>query len=226
MRDNLYKMVQEDIKAKIEMGVFGHNQKLPSEDELCEIYAVSKVTLRKSLSLLIDQGYLQAKSRVGYFVTVPENSHFILQYDAESGCADTIDHREVARVSVIEQPLAHHPRTHRIEVVRRFYSGGLPVALETRSVWVRHSVPAGRDNALLQYQEQVFANIHHYTQHKKMKIRALTGSPEVCAFLDAFEDDPLLGVDIQYFDKYNALFAATETYYASESGLLQAAVER
>lgn len=224
MTDNLYKMVLEDLKTKIETGFFAQGQKLPSEDDLCNAYSVSKVTLRKSLSLLIDQGYLQAKSRVGYFVTVPENNQFVIQYDTESGCAETISYHEVVRVSATRT--TRHQAANRVEAIRLFYSEGLPVTVEIRSIWVNHSVPEEDADALLRYQEQVFADIHHYTLHKRMKVRALHGSPEVCDFLDSFEDDPLLGVDVQYFDKYNTLFAATETYYASECGLLQAMVDR
>lgn len=231
MKSNLYKTIQEDLKNKIESGVFEQNQKLPSEEELCGHYSVSKVTLRKALSLLIDEGYLQAKSRVGYFVKIPENNNFVIQFDAEYASTSPVDREDVVRASATEQIGADKNAYYQVEVVRRMYSNGMVAAVEACSVWMHHGMSAASSGAasgeaLLRRQQKVFSNIHYYTERKEMKIRALTGSEELCEWLDCFEDDPLLCVEVRYYDKYGILFAQTETYYAGEYGVLRAEINR
>ncbi|HEM5180161.1 TPA: UTRA domain-containing protein [Streptococcus suis] len=56
-----YKKVYQDIKKKIEEQVWSTGQALPTENELMEVYSYSKDTIRKALSLLEMDGYIQKK---------------------------------------------------------------------------------------------------------------------------------------------------------------------
>jgi len=54
-----YKAVYNDIKSKINDGILPPKQELPSESELMQEYGFSKDTIRKALSLLEMDGYIQ-----------------------------------------------------------------------------------------------------------------------------------------------------------------------
>ncbi|MBN6066630.1 UTRA domain-containing protein [Aggregatibacter actinomycetemcomitans] len=54
-----YKKVYNEIKAKITNGTLAAKQELPSESELMQDYGFSKDTIRKALSLLEIDGYIQ-----------------------------------------------------------------------------------------------------------------------------------------------------------------------
>ncbi|HFI0252266.1 TPA: GntR family transcriptional regulator [Streptococcus suis] len=56
-----YKKVYADIKEKIEQNIWQANQEMPTENELMEIYSFSKDTIRKALSLLEMDGYIQKR---------------------------------------------------------------------------------------------------------------------------------------------------------------------
>lgn len=56
-----YKKVYADIKEKIEQNIWQSNQEMPTENELMEIYSYSKDTIRKALSLLEMDGYIQKR---------------------------------------------------------------------------------------------------------------------------------------------------------------------
>ncbi|HFI0601414.1 TPA: GntR family transcriptional regulator [Streptococcus suis] len=56
-----YKKVYADIKEKIEQNIWQANQEMPTENELMEIYSYSKDTIRKALSLLEMDGYIQKR---------------------------------------------------------------------------------------------------------------------------------------------------------------------
>lgn len=57
-RNALYLQIYDDICAKIEAKILNAGDKLPTEQRLCEIYDVSRVTVRKALDFLIKEGII------------------------------------------------------------------------------------------------------------------------------------------------------------------------
>ncbi len=72
MKHIKYLTIKEDIKNKIQISEYRPNQILPSENELCKIYGVSRITVRKALDELIHDGILYSIKGKGSFVK--ENS--------------------------------------------------------------------------------------------------------------------------------------------------------
>ena len=64
----LYLQLKNKLQDSIESGILAPGSKLPTEFELSEQYSVSRVTVRKALKELSDQGYLERKSGKGTFV--------------------------------------------------------------------------------------------------------------------------------------------------------------
>ncbi|MGT2666332.1 GntR family transcriptional regulator [Streptococcus rifensis] len=56
-----YMHVYKDIKQKIEENIWQENQELPTENELMEYYSYSKDTIRKALSMLAIDGYIEKR---------------------------------------------------------------------------------------------------------------------------------------------------------------------
>ena len=56
MELQLYKFIVEDIKSKIVGGILNPGDKLPTEQELTELYDASKSTVRKSMGILSNAG--------------------------------------------------------------------------------------------------------------------------------------------------------------------------
>lgn len=63
-----YQAIYEDLKQKIENKEILANTFLPSENELMSIYHCSRDTIRKALSLLLQNGYIQKNKGKGSFV--------------------------------------------------------------------------------------------------------------------------------------------------------------
>ncbi len=64
----LYFQLEQIIKSKILTGGFTPGEKIPTEDELCETYQVSKITVRKAISNLVSEGLLDRKQGRGTFI--------------------------------------------------------------------------------------------------------------------------------------------------------------
>jgi biotin operon repressor len=67
---NLTEKVSEFIMQKISKGIYLPGDLIPSERELSETIDVSRVTIRRGLKQLIDEGLLEAKSKKGYIVPI------------------------------------------------------------------------------------------------------------------------------------------------------------
>lgn len=63
-----YKQIYEDLKQKIEGGVYPPETSLPTEFELIDIYHCSRNTVRRAISDLADLGYVQSIHGKGVIV--------------------------------------------------------------------------------------------------------------------------------------------------------------
>lgn len=70
MREKIakYQQIKQDITRKIGEMEYRPNQVIPSENELCELYGVSRITVRKAIDELVHQGLLYRIKGKGSFV--------------------------------------------------------------------------------------------------------------------------------------------------------------
>ncbi|GLO63080.1 transcriptional regulator [Vibrio sp. MACH09] len=64
----VYLQIVDNLVEKIKSGDYAEGDMLPSENTLCEIYDVSRMTLRKSLALMVEQDFLYRIKGTGTFV--------------------------------------------------------------------------------------------------------------------------------------------------------------
>lgn len=65
----MYARIERDLRQAIGSGELPLGSRVPSEEELCRKYAVSRMTARQALSRLADAGLLVRRQGVGTFVT-------------------------------------------------------------------------------------------------------------------------------------------------------------
>ncbi len=63
----LYKKLYREIKKNIESRTWEEGEKIPSEKELCEKYNVSRITVRRSISMLESDGLIKTVKGAGSF---------------------------------------------------------------------------------------------------------------------------------------------------------------
>ncbi|MBS1371716.1 MAG: GntR family transcriptional regulator [Lentisphaeria bacterium] len=61
-------VIHADLFQQIEGGLFAPGAKLPSENELMKRYSVSRMTMRKVLRMLADEGYVASRAGIGWEV--------------------------------------------------------------------------------------------------------------------------------------------------------------
>ncbi|MVZ66227.1 UTRA domain-containing protein [Sphingobacterium sp. DK4209] len=74
----LYKQVFEELKSKIDSGLYKMGDLLPSENELCKMYFTTRPTVRQALNDLSNLGYIVRQHGKGSIVSEPKNGLGIL----------------------------------------------------------------------------------------------------------------------------------------------------
>jgi DNA-binding GntR family transcriptional regulator len=74
-----YIKINQVIAEQIDQGMLAPGQKLPSERQLAESFATTRVTLREALSLLEADGLIYREDRRGWFISYPR-----LRFDLNS----------------------------------------------------------------------------------------------------------------------------------------------
>lgn len=68
----LYYQLKEILVEKIKSNAWELSSKIPTERELCDLYKVSRITVRQALEQLEKEGFLYRKQGKGTFVTAPK----------------------------------------------------------------------------------------------------------------------------------------------------------
>lgn len=65
----LHERLRDDLRAKIDSGIYGPGERIPSENKLSQIYGMSRVTVRSALNELVNAGLLIRRKGSGTYVS-------------------------------------------------------------------------------------------------------------------------------------------------------------
>ncbi|MFV0529092.1 MAG: GntR family transcriptional regulator [Lachnospiraceae bacterium] len=81
----LYFQLRELLLAEIKKGNFKSDELIPTENELCEIFELSRTTVRQAIAELVQEGYLYRMKSKGTFVARPKiNQNFLTKIESFS----------------------------------------------------------------------------------------------------------------------------------------------
>ena len=103
MPKSKYETIYKDLKLKIESGEFPQGELLPSENSLIPIYGCSRNTLRRAISRLVTDGYvqtIQGKGVRNIFIPVDQTSYTI--GGIESFKESSIRNRKVGTTRILQ----------------------------------------------------------------------------------------------------------------------------
>lgn len=136
----LYRQLMQRLKSDIATGVYPVHGRIPSEQELCETYQVSRVTVRKALLDLVKDGLLIRHQGKGTYVAVPRIQRDLRQITSFHaacrimGCTASTKlihmHWQHATPEDVEN-LHVEPGEMVLEMCRLRFADNLPVMLET-----------------------------------------------------------------------------------------------
>lgn len=113
-----YYLLKRDLAEKIENEEFPSDTPIPSERELMETYQVSRITVRKAIDELVNEGYLYKIQGKGTYVKSDEKSSDLF---AITSCTEDVlrlGMKPSKKVMVAELVLANAKRAKALEITQ------------------------------------------------------------------------------------------------------------
>lgn len=228
-----YQVLQNDIKRDILTGIFREGDLLPSENELCARYNVTRSTVRKALDGLVNDGYIIKKQGKGSIVYIKRNSLGLLSF---KGFSDVLgdDKRKIRTIQLQEPIIIKWPKNYfyplndqelesgSIFLNRLRFVDDNPVMLE--HTWIPNIALEGfLDGPLVN--DSLFTTLRQKYQLEVTNvfqdIRAVPADPNVAGMLNTYPSAPLLHVYRRYATSrkelmiYSSLYCNTDKYFIS-----------
>jgi GntR family transcriptional regulator, frlABCD operon transcriptional regulator len=99
----LYDQLKQIIKDSIVQEVYKQGERLPNEAELCEIYGVSRITVRRAIQELTEEGLLERKQGKGTFVMRTKLARELVSVDGFTDFNKQLGKNPSKRILVCEE---------------------------------------------------------------------------------------------------------------------------
>lgn len=139
----LYQQLSDEIKEQIILGKLKAGDRLMTEAELSQQYEVSRITVRKAIELLVDEGYVMRKQGIGTFIAekklrrVVDSDNLVRSFSETSRMSGQEPSSELLSMEWIlpETSIQHHLHVNEgekvLKIVRLRKIDGIPVMVET-----------------------------------------------------------------------------------------------
>ncbi|RHW16849.1 GntR family transcriptional regulator [Sphingomonas gilva] len=223
-----YMILADKLRGRLEAGEFEVGAQLPTEDDLCDAYKVSRYTIREALRVLEGQGYIQRKRRAGTRVLshapvtvyrhVTSSASDLLHYVRETTVAfekpiRTQADRALARLLGCEELRQWYLlKGVRIGVADNRPVGAVQVYVDAHRIALPDKADFG-GRPVYQWLAETY-NIR--ASAVSQDISAVTLSREEAGMLHDREAAPALRIVRRYFDEQDRIFQISVTTHRSE----------
>lgn len=218
MEIQLYKTIENDIKEQIKNGSLQPGDKLPAEVELMELYQASKMTVRKSISDLEQEGLIYSIQRVGNYVATPAADKYILYFDELKKI------RGIDRIDVVNTSFASReetaeffpnlaPHTRVLTIRRFFYSEDLIIAFDKNMILYDKSMDIS-EHEMIRYSFAALMakKLEQFTVKHELVLEAVESSEDIANKLKIDKGDAVALITQRYFSSEEKLSGIGRTY--------------
>jgi len=219
----IYLQIVEEIKDKIKKGLLSPGDAIPSENALCETYKVSRMTVRKGLAVLVNEGYITSIPGKGSYVNEPDSERYILHYNEMSNMINSVDSTKLIEANIV-LPTAHLTNALNISsnrkiisIKRVLFSGREPVAFDQKYLIYYKGMPIiEKEIKYRTFPEMISKFTSLFAIKKDLTITAQLPNEEVAKHLALYNTVPLLVVEQKLFNNENKPFGLGITYYRGD----------
>ncbi|MFT6879936.1 MAG: DNA-binding GntR family transcriptional regulator [Arcticibacterium sp.] len=219
-----YKKVHIALNRQILSGAFQEGSLLPSENELCQTYNISRMTVRHALSELVKDGLIQKKTGKGSVVVNTRKSLAVLSF---KGFTEVVGSSEKKPTTVnIKGPFEtdwqesffyklseKEKAAGVIKIERLRLADEKPVMLEHTFI-PNIDLPHFCTSPLLKYSLFNTLLVNHNIKILSIEqdVRAISTPPKIGGLLDLEEYAPLLHIYRKYYTSRNNFFIYSSLY--------------
>lgn len=224
-----YLKIVEAIKNRITSEEIQPGDAIQSENLLCEEFNVSRMTVRKGLAVLVNEGYIYSIPGKGNYVCEPNLDLYTLHFDEMMTTKKKGEEVRLIEVNVVKPSyevgfnLEIPENKHVIVVKRIFVSDGLKKAYDIKYIPYYRGIPiVEKEIRYATFPEMVAKKNSIFAMTKKLKIRAMSANSEVSQILDIMEGEPVLVVEQKLLDENDHPIGWGLMYFTGEDSGLEA----
>ncbi|WDR03021.1 GntR family transcriptional regulator [Devosia algicola] len=218
----LHRRLRNAIDSAIMEGDLKRGSVLPGERRISEALGLSRVTVRKTIATMVDDGLLRRRHGARTEVSSPVEkslsnltsfSEDMISRGLKPGCIWLT--REISRPSPVEMMALGIPATTNVVRFRRIRTGdGNPIAVETATIPARFLPdPALVGDSLY----ETLAARDALPQRALQRMRSRPATDEDAALLECVAGAPLLIVDRRCFLADGQIVEFTQTRYSGDA---------
>ena len=220
MSKELYTEIFYSIKRDIEINKYQPGDMIPSENALSEKFGTSRMTVRKALLKLTNEGYIYPIAGKGNFVKEIALNRYLLHYNETESVRMEIEDINLISVDIIKPniELVYYlqiPQNKRVVVIKRiFMRNGEKIAYDEKYIPYYSGIPIVENEIhFSSFPEIVSDKISLFSMEKKISIRA--SNPGIIAgdYLGLSADDSVIVVEQTLFDELSEPVGWGRTYY-------------
>lgn len=232
MKISRYKQLQDDLKKQIQQGDYLVGDYLPSENELCATYGITRTTARKALDELQKEGFIIRQHGKGSQVRERRDSLGLLTVKGFSEAVKQhINTEFLQRPGIVSwdfslsfSPSALERQSECIYFSRLRYINEQPVMVEDN--WLSADKLPG-------FTSEDFVNGSFFKTlsqrylieilGSEQELRSIAADPKMSSLLGITPGSPILHITVKYFTSipgyhvYSQLFCNTERYPIANS---------
>lgn len=228
MSSPVYLKIVDDIKKKINVAELKPGDAVSSETTLCREYGASRMTVRKGLAVLVNDGYIYSVPGKGNFVQKPEINKYTIYYDEMNNSINSVDKTKLLEVNIImpDEKLAGElqiSRNKNVIMIRRlFYTEGAPVAYDVKYLLYHKGMPiVEKEIEHATFPEMLSKAVPQFTQKKELVIHAQIPDANIKALLNIYDERALLVVEQKLYNIENKPMGLGITYFRGDYIKLQ-----
>jgi GntR family transcriptional regulator/GntR family frlABCD operon transcriptional regulator len=223
-----HKWLYENLRKHISEGIYREGDLLPSENELCQLYGMTRPTVRQALSTLANDGYITKHQGKGSIVHHLSREIGILSV---SGTTSAVGDRNLKTEIIVKPMLIPWPddfmfvlsdiekESGCIYMERLRHLDGVPIFYDITHI-ANLSLPRITSR---QFENRSLFKILRENYHIEIKggeqrIKAIPASLKISKFLDITRGEPVLHLDRKLETNnpmlflYSSIFCNTEKY--------------
>ncbi len=225
MEKPIYQVIEKDIKEKINKGELQKGDMIQSENELKEIYHVSRMTVRQALNNLVNEGYLYRHKGKGTFVNhlkIEKKIQGLLGFSEEMKKMNRKVSNKIISIELLPADIEVSTKlfinqgdeVYLVERVR--YGDDIPVLFER--LYVPKNLFKAIDENIMQgsFYDYVEKDLQLKISYSIQTIEAKVADSKISELLEVQKQSPILYISLNTFLDNGRPFEYVKSYYRAD----------
>lgn len=229
MKKPLHIEISEYIKNQIISGKLKYGDKINSENELCEKFGTSRMTVRKGLTVLVNENFIYSVPGKGNFVSEKISNQYTLYFNELNSLKSGNEETKLLGVNIINPPIEVMfnlgiTKKRKVIVIKRYsMKHDISIVYDIKYIPYHVGMPiVEKEIHYATFPEILAKEMSHFEIKKELIISGENPSKEVQKILKITKEEPVMKIEQKILDDDNKPIGFGITYFNSKYFKLEA----